>query len=344
MAGSLIQCGDQMEVTVRAIVYDRFGAAKDVLQLKDLPKPIVKAGQVLVRLRASGVNPSDIRARAGGRPGIAKPPFPEIIPHSDGAGVIESVGEGVPESRIGERVWVWNGQWQRPFGTAAEYIALPAVQAVALPNNISFEEGAILGIPALTATHVVLGAGPVDGKTVLISGGAGTVGRLAVQVAAASGARVLATAHGDAEFAAAQSAGASIVLDYMSPTLAQDVLSATGDTLIDHAVEVEFGNNIEMLAQVISERGRIITYGSAREMRPTLPFYPLLFKAVSIDLILIYLLNDDERNRTIQNLTDLLTRGALDLRISETLPLEECAKAHEIIEAGSRAGSIILTM
>lgn len=329
---------------MRAIVYERFGSARDVLQLQELPIPQVEEGQVLVRLRTSGVNPSDIRARAGGRPGITKPPFPTIVPHSDGAGVIEQVGKEVSSSRIGERVWIWNGQWRRAFGTAAEYIALPSEQAVKLPDSVSFEQGATLGIPALTATHVVLGSGPVEGKTVLISGGAGTVGRIAVQVAAASGARVIATAHGDKEFAAAESAGASVVLDYRSATLAADVMAATNGAPVDHAVEVEFGNNIEMLAQVMAERGRIVTYGSALAMTPTLPFYPLLFKAIAIDFTLIYLLKADERRRAIDNLTNLLTRGVLDFRISATIPLEDCAVAHETIEAGNRAGSVILTM
>ncbi len=268
---------------MRAVTYTGFGPASDVLTLEDLPTPTPAAGEVLVRLETSGVNPSDIRARAGGRPGVTKPPFPKIIPHSDGAGVIEAVGEGINAARIGERVWIWNGQWQRPFGTAAEYIALPSAQAVELPENTSFTQGAVLGIPALTAIHTVLGAGPVSGKQVLVSGGGGTVGRLAIQIAANSGANVITTCHGEADSVAATAAGANTVLDYRSDTLAEDILDATGGRLIDHAVEVEFGQNIDMLAKVICEGGRIVAYGSARDMTPTLPFYPLMFKAVSID-------------------------------------------------------------
>ncbi len=329
---------------MRAITYDRFGSAKDVLKLEDLPIPKPGPGEVLVRLKASGVNPSDIRARAGGRPGVTKPPFPKIIPHSDGAGIIEAVGDERLHSRIGERVWIWNGQWRRAYGTAADYIAVPAEQAVRLPDHISFETGAILGIPALTATHAVLGAGPVDGKTILVSGGAGTVGRLAVQIAAVSGARVIATAHGAQDIEAAQSAGASAVLDYRSTNLANDILAATDGAHVDHVVEVEFGKNIDTLTQVIAERGRIVTYGSAQAMTPTLPFYPLLFKAVSIDLVLVYLLNQRERSRAIEQLNALLERGVMDFRISQKLSLEECARAHEIVEAGERAGSIVLTV
>ena len=329
---------------MRAVTYTGFGPASEVLTLEDLPTPTPAAGEVLVRLATSGVNPSDIRARAGGRPGVTKPPFPKIIPHSDGSGVIEAVGEGVDAARVGERVWIWNGQWQRPFGTAAEHIALPTAQAVTLPDSTSFAQAAALGIPALTAIHTVLGAGSVTGKQVLVSGGGGTVGRLAVQIAAASGARVITTCHGEADSIDAKAAGADIVLDYRSTTLAEDVLDATGGRLIDHAVEVEFGQNIEMLAKVICEGGRIVAYGSAREMTPTLPYSPLMFKAVSIDLALIYLLRDRERAIAIENLTRLLAQGALDVRISETLPLKDCAKAHDIVAEGKRAGSIILTM
>lgn len=327
---------------MRAITYDRFGPAGEVLTLEELPTPRPAPGEVLVRLATSGVNPSDIRARAGGRPGVTEPPFPKIIPHSDGAGTIEAVGEGVSGARVGERVWIWNGQWQRAFGTAAEYIALPESQAVRLPDGTSFEEGAVLGIPGLTAVHAVLGGGPVAGRTVLVSGGAGTVGHLAVQVAAASGATVLATARGEAGLAAARAAGAAHVFDYGDADLADRILEATGGTLIDRIVEVEFGKNAETDTRIIAERGTIAAYGSARDMAPTLPFYPLMFKAVTLDLVLVYLLSETEREAAIGNLTDLLERKALDIRISEVLPLEEGARAHDIIATGKRAGSVLL--
>ncbi len=327
---------------MRAITYDRFGPAFEVLTLTDLPVPTVAPGEVLVRLTTSGVNPSDIRARAGGRPGVAKPPFPQIIPHSDGAGVIEAVGEGVDAARIGQRVWVWNGQWQRAFGTAADYITLPAEQAVELPDHISFEEGAILGIPGLTAVHAVLGGGSVAGKIVLISGGAGTVGRIAVQVAKASGARVLTTAR-PAAHADLKALGAE-VFDYSAPDLADQILAATGGALVDRIVEVEFGKNAATNAQVIAERGTIAAFGSALDMTPVMPFYPLMFKAVNIDLVLVYLLAAAERQAAITNLTDLLERKALDLRIADVIPLEDCARGHDLIASGARAGSVVLTI
>lgn len=327
-----------------AITYTRFGAAQEVLTLETLPTSTPAAGEVLIRLATSGVNPSDVRARAGGRPGVTAPPFPKIIPHSDGAGVIEAVGDGVDATRVGERVWIWNGQWRRAFGTAAEYVTLPAGQAVLLPEAVSYEEGAVLGIPGLTATHAVLGGGSIDGQTVLVSGGAGTVGRLAVQIAKASGARVLATARGDEGIQAVQSAGADHVFDYSAEDLASQILDATDGALIGRIVEVEFGKNVETITTLIAEGGTIATFGSAKDMTPVLPFYPLMFKAVKIDLMLVYLLRDAERRDAIANLTGLLERGALDLRISQVLGLEDCAKAHDIVAAGQRSGSVLLRM
>nr|MCU0946075.1 NADPH:quinone reductase [Rubritepida sp.] len=175
---------------MKAVWYERTGPAREVLVYGEMPTPNPRPGEVLVRLAASGVNPSDWKARGGSRPMIA----PRVIPHSDGAGVIEAAGPGVDPARIGQRVWIWNGQWKRPFGTAAQYIALPATQAVPLPAGTSFEAGACLGIPALTALHAVRTDGGVAGQSVLVAGGAGAVGHYAIQFARLLGARqVIAT-------------------------------------------------------------------------------------------------------------------------------------------------------
>ena len=328
---------------MRAITYDRFGTANDVLRLKEYDKPSPAAGEVLVRVKTSGVNPSDIRARAGGRPGVTKPAFPEISPHSDGAGVIEAVGPGGDAARIGERVWIWNAQWQRAFGTAADYIAVPSEQVVLLPDHVTFETGATLGIPALTAVHAVLAGGSVAGKTVLISGGNGTVGHLAVQVAAASGARVLATARRDA-MADVKTAGAAHVFEYNAPDLADQILQATGGELVDRIVEVEFGKNADTNAKIIAERGAMADFGSALDMGPVMPFYPLMFKDVTIDLVLVYLLSRAERTAAIETLTELLMRNALNIRISDVFALEDTAIAHDVVASGQRSGSVILTI
>lgn len=326
---------------MRAITYSTFGAAADVLHLTDIATPTPGPGEVLVRLERSGVNPSDVKARAGTRPGVTKPAFDQIVPHSDGAGVIEAVGDGVDAARVGRAVWVWNGQWQRPFGTAASQICLPAAQAVDLPEGVSLDTGAVLGIPGLTAAEAVFGGGDVAGQTVLIQGGAGTVGLLAVQLAVWGGARVIATARG-AGAEAAQAAGAAHVIDYGAQDLAAAILDAAAGQPITRIVEVEFGLNVATDAAVIAPNGTIAAYGAALDMAPTLPFGPLLFKAVTIDILLIYLLPPARRQAAIARLHDALTAGALHCPIAQVLPLSDCAAAHRAVEAGGRAGAILL--
>ncbi|WP_120503613.1 NADPH:quinone reductase [Sulfitobacter mediterraneus] len=326
---------------MHAITYDSFGSAADVLKSADLPCPDPAAGEVTVKLVYSGVNPSDVKSRAGGRPGVTKPAFDQIIPHSDGAGEVVAVGAGVDAARVGQRVWIWNGQWQRPFGTAASHITLPAQQAVPLPDAVSFETGASLGIPGLTACHAVFGGGDVAGDTVLIQGGAGTVGLLAVQLAKWGGAKVIATCSSK-DMEAVRAAGADHVIDYRADDLPAQVLAANDGAFVETIVEVEFGINIAMDTEVIAPNGRIAAYGAAKELSPTLPFYPLLFKAVTIDIILIYLLPPAEREQTITRLHNALTDGALDCPVEKIYPLAETVQAHQAVEAAKRSGAILI--
>ncbi|WP_299285956.1 NADPH:quinone reductase [uncultured Tateyamaria sp.] len=326
---------------MKSISYSAFGPASQVLHLVDMPTSEPGAGQVRVALHFSGVNPSDVKARSGSRPGVTKPAFDQIIPHSDGAGVIEAVGPGVSDTRIGERVWIWNGQWQRPFGTAATHIALPAEQAVPLPDDVSMETGAVLGIPGLTAAHAVFGSGDVRGETLLIHGGAGTVGFLAVQLGKWGGARVIATARGDGMTRTTQ-AGADTVLDYTDPDLGAAILAANDGALIDRIIDTEFGVNAALDAEVIAPNGVIAAYGSAKDLSPTLPFGPLLFKAATIDILLIYLLPPPERDAAIKRLHAALGDGALVCPVHDTFALADCAAAHEAVEAGGRAGAILV--
>ena len=329
------------DLAMRAITYDTFGTARDVLKLKDIPNPEPKAGEVRVKLAFSGVNPSDVKARAGSRPGVTKPAFPLIIPHSDGTGEVEAVGAGVDPERIGQRVWVWNGQWQRSHGTAASHITLPAHQAVPLPKEVSLEVGASLGIPGLTACHAVFGGGGVAGETVLIQGGAGTVGLLAVQLAKWGGARVITTTS-EKDRDRVIAAGADVVLSYNDPDLPAQILAANAGKLIETIVEVEFGANIDTDTEVIAPNGRIAAYGSAKEMQPVLPFYPLLFKAVTIDIMLIYLLPGAQRDASITRLHHALQDGALDCPVERVFDLAETIAAHEAVEAGARDGAILV--
>jgi NADPH2:quinone reductase len=325
---------------VRAACYSRFGPAAEVLSLHDLPTPDPGPGEVLVRLTRSGANPSDVKARAGNRPGVTRPPFDLIVPHSDGAGVIEGVGDGVDPARVGQRVWIWNGQWRRPFGTAAEMIALPAAQAVTMPEEMSDDTGACLGIPGLTAAHCVLGGGPVAGQTLLVSGGGGAVGHNAVQIAAWAGARVLATAS-PRDFDRVRAAGAEQVFDYRDPDLAAKIAQASGGG-VDRAIEPEFGVNAPMLANAVAENGTVAAYGSALNMAPTLPFGLFLFRAITIDVVLIYLLRTGPRATAIDALHRAHAAGALSPAVHAHFDLADTARAHECIEAGARAGAVLI--
>ena len=325
---------------MRAAWYESFGQPAAVLTVGEMPAPAPGPGEVLVRLSHSGVNPSDAKARAGARPGVTRPDYPRIIPHSDGAGVIEAVGADVPATRIGTPVWVWNGQWRRPHGTAAEFISLPSEQAVPLPEGLSPEVGATLGIPGLTAAHTVLGDGPVAGRTLLVSGGAGAVGHMAVQLAKWAGATVLATAAADAADHV-QAAGADHVFDYRDPDLAASIHAAAPGG-VDRAVEVEFGKNAGLLAEVMKPLGTIAAYGSGKNMTPEFPFGPFLFKALKIDISLIYILPEAARRAAIDALHAALDEGALRPAIAATLPLDDCARAHDLVMTPGRRGAVLL--
>ena len=252
------------------------------------------------------------------------------------------MGPGVDPTRIGERVWIWNGQWQRPFGTAAQAITLPADQAVPLPDGVPFEVGACLGIPATTGHATVYGDGPVDGQTILVTGGAGSVGRYAVQMAKLGGATVIATVSNAEKGRIAAEAGADHVVNYRDADVAEAVMDLTGGAGIDRIVEVEFGVNASTSAAVIKPNGVISAYGSAARREPEMPFYPLMFKSVTLRMELIYLLTPGRRGAAISDMTKWLAAGALSHPIHMTLPLSEIAAAHELVERGDRVGAVIL--
>jgi len=324
---------------MKAVWYEGFGPAEAVLSHGEMPAPDPSPGEVLVRLHASGVNPSDVKLRAGARPG-ATMAYPRIVPHSDGAGVIEAVGEGIDRARIGERVWVWNGQWKRAFGTAAEMIALPADQAVRLPDDVGFAEAACLGIPAMTAWAALFHDGPIAGQRVLVTGGAGTVGRYAVQMARLGGAEVITTVSGPEK--AAHAGAPDHVINYREADVAEAVLEITKGAGVDRIVEVEFGGNLAATERMIAERGTIAAYASAAEMQPVLPFYPLMFKNVRLHMLIVYLLDPAARRQGEAQLTRWLEAGALSHAVAETHSLAHCAAAHRAVEQGSKLGSVVV--
>lgn len=325
---------------MKAVWYERTGPAREVLVFGDMPTPIPGPGEVLVRLAASGVNPSDWKARGGSRPMLA----PRIIPHSDGAGVIEAVGLGVEPSRIGQRVWVWNGQWKRAHGTAAQCIAVPEAQAVPLPAGTSFEAGACLGIPALTALRACLTDGGVAGQSVLVAGGAGAVGHYAIQFARLLGARsIIATVSSPQKAAHAMAAGADACVDYRREDAGARVRELTDGRGVDRVIEVDIAANAKLLPQVLAQDGLCVAYGSgAAEF--TLPFFPMILGGIGLRCFIVYELSAAARAECEGLLTRFLAEGRLQHAIAGTLPLAECAAAHEIVQAGDAMGNIVLSV
>ena len=296
---------------MRAAYYEKNGST-DVLHVGEVDTPQPGPGEVRVKLKTSGVNPSDVKTRAGTARKIA---FPRVIPHSDGAGVIDAVGEGVAKSRIGERVWTWNGQWKRPFGTAAEYIVLPDNQAVKLPDAISFEAGACLGIPALTAWHAIDIAGTKSGMTLLIAGGAGAVAHYAIQFAKARGAFVLTTVSSPEKAKLALEAGADVAIDRKTEDVGARVMELT-KTGVDAVIELDLTANAALLPQTLRPRGTLVVYGTGPQVQ--FPGSFCLVNNVTVKFLLVYELTADERARAVDAITRMLEANRLKHNVAQT--------------------------
>jgi len=327
---------------MRAAWFDRFGPAAEVLKLGERATPVAGPGEVLVRLATSGVNPSDVKKRAGAFPDLLDSGY--VIPNSDGAGVIEAVGDGVDRSRIGERVWIYQAQYARRFGTAAEYVAIDARRAPLLPDDAGFDVGACLGIPAMTAHRCVFADGEIGGQTILVTGGAGRVGHYAIQWASQAGARVIATASNPEDRATCLAAGADCVVNHRDGDVAAAIMDASDGRLVDRIVDVEFGGNLPVSVEVLQTGGTIATYASTRVPEPRLPFYKMMYKDVTIRIVIVYAMPEAAKAAAVSDINEALTTGRLAHRIAATLPLEQIARSNELIEAGGVRGAVVLTI
>ena len=323
---------------MRAAYYEKNGPAREVLSLGEIDTPKPGPGEVLVRLKTSGVNPSDVKSREGRTRKIA---FPRVIPHSDGAGDIEAVGEGVPQSRVGERVWTWNGQWKRAFGTCADYIVLPAALAVRLPDHVSYEAGACLGIPAMTAYHAVEVAGPV--KTVLVSGGAGGVGNYAIQFAKARGQTVITTVSSEAKAKLAKQAGADHTIDYKRENVGERVMAITNKAGVDAVIEMDFSSNAKLMPSVLHARSTVVVYGNANP-EATIPSQFFLTNFITVRYIFVYELTSTERDTAVSGINRMLDNKTLNNNVALTLPLKDIVAAHEAVEQGRAFGNVVVSM
>lgn len=325
---------------MRAAWYDRPGPAADVLTVGTMPLPVPAAGEVRVRLTVSGVNPGDTKKRSAWT-GAAMP-FPRVVPHSDGAGTVDAVGPGVSEARIGQRVWVHGAQSYRPFGTAAEATCVPADQAVPLPDAVPDELGACLGIPGITAHRAVAADGPVAGRRVLVPGVRGAVASLAAQLAVRGGATVVGSVRRAGDAADVDVPGLAGVVALDDDAAPEHILDLAGGR-VDRVVEVDLAGNLALDHRVLAVGGVVAAYGTRQDVVP-LDVWPLLF-----DNTVIRLLGSDDfparaKRAAARELTAAAADGDLTVRWAEPLPLERIAEAHDAVDAGARAGRVLLRL
>ena len=324
---------------MKAYWYESAGAAADVLVGGEMEAAEPGPGEVRVRIAVSGVNPTDAKRRERGR---ELDRFPRIVPNNDGSGVIDAVGAEVDAGRVGERVWIFGAQAGRPMGTAAEFCVLPSRQARPLPDGASFEDGACLGVPAVTAHRGLFADGPLDGKTVLITGGGGRVGRYAVQMAKHAGATVIATAGSAEKVAHVSALGADHALNYKSDDVAGAVAEVTGGRGVDRMLDVAFGANVAGAADLIRANGVLASYGSDAEPAPTVPFYEFMYKNILIRPFAIFGMPETAKDAAFAHVDELLTAGALTHLVDARFGFDEMIGAHEAIETDTLFGACLV--
>ena len=320
--------------------YETNGPAAEVLQVGQRPDPEPGPHEVRVRLRAAAVNPSDVKARAGSR----KPIPPYVIPGSDGAGHIDRAGAYVDPGRVGERVWIYNAQWGRPFGASAQFVCLPEALAVPLDESLDFAQGACLGIPCMTAHRCLFADGPVEGLNVLVTGGAGVVGHHAIQLAKWAGARVAATVSSPEKAAHARAAGADVVVDYRRSDVVRDVRAAIGG--IDRVVEVDLGVNLPVSAELLRPGGVIAAYATTGKPVPELPYAAMLWKNPVVRQVFVYTMPDAAKRQAIADIgrwvRESRSSGGPIFALAGRFPLEHAVDAHRAVESGTKIGQVVL--
>lgn len=322
---------------MRAARYDRYGPAADVLRVEEIERPEPGPGEVRVRLQVSGINPTDWKSRAGATP---RPIDGFQIPHHDGAGVIDMVGEGVDPARTGERVWIWLAASTRRWGTAAEWTVLPERQAARLPDGSSAELGASLGVPAMTAHRCLFADGPLDGQTVLVAGGAGAVGHFAIELAKHAGARVITTVSGPQKAELAAKAGPDHVVNYRDADAA-DQIRALGPP-VDRVIEVALGANLELDLAVTRPHASIVTY-AAEPADPELPVRACMTANLTLRFVLLYGVPPVALDQAASDITSALADGALTELPVTRFALDDVVAAQDAVEAGT-LGKVVIDL
>jgi len=325
---------------VRAVWYERTGAAATVLTVGETPTPDAGPGEIRVRLEASGVNPADVGRRSGS---YRQMEFPRVVPNSDGAGVIDQIGEGVTRFSVGDRVWLFNGQRNgRAFGTAAEYITIADHLVTPLADNVSFAAGATLGIPGMTAWCALFADGPIAGQTVLVTGGAGAVGHYAVQLAKWGGARVIATVSSQVKEKQAQLAGADIVVNYRTEDVVAKAMAFTENRGVDRVVDVDFGGNLATTLKLMAQNSTIAVYATNGNRTPTVPVRELMEKCITVRSLVLFALPPALLAAAQQDITKWLAAAPRIHNIAGQFALAETAQAHLAVEKGDKIGTVIV--
>lgn len=325
---------------MKAAFYESQGNPYDVLQIGEMTRPVPGKGEVLVKIAVSGLNPSDIRVRTGFLGPMA---FDRIIPHQDGSGTIEQVGEGVDQARLNERVWIYQAQYGRSTGTAAEYVVVPSVQAVLLPANATFEVGASLGIAAMTAHNCLFADGDIRGKKVLVQGGAGAVGEAAVQIAKYAGAWVAVTVRNPQDARNVRSSGADLVIDISSQDVVTEINHLTDGKGVDRIVEVDLISNLETDLKILAHSGTISAYAlKTGETSVSIPVFNAMTKNNSFRFVYVYTISDEAKLQAIAMINACLESGGYKPTIGLIEPLTEIARAHEALETHSVKGKVLL--
>jgi NADPH:quinone reductase len=325
---------------MKAVWYERTGPASEVLTYGEMPTPMAGPGEVRVRLEASGVNPADVGRRGGSYRTME---YPRVIPNSDGAGIVDQVGDGVTRLQIGQRVWLFNGQRNgRAFGTAAETIALAEHLVTPLPNRLSFAEGATLGIPAMTAWCCLYCDGPIAGQTVLVTGGAGAVGHYAVQLAKWGGAKVIATVSSAMKAEQARLAGADLVINYRSEDVIAKVLAFTGQRGVDRVVDVDFGGNIEITLKLMAMNSTIAIYATNGNRTPLVPMRDLMEKCIALRALVLFALPTPLLAAAQVDIMKWLAAGPRIHNVAGQFALSDTAQAHLAVEKGDKLGTVIV--
>jgi NADPH:quinone reductase len=324
---------------MKAAWYEKQGPPRDVLVVGEMPEPVPAAGEVRIRIEASGISPGDIKKRQDTFGyGMA---YPRVIPHSDGAGRVDQLGAGVSSEWMGRAVWCYGAQSYRPFGTAAEFTVVPVEQIAPLPDKVSMEQGACLGIPGITAHRAMYVGGAVRGRTVMVQGAAGAVGLCAVALARHAGARVIGTVRSASDQPTPKNAGAhDVVLSDKDLAARVRRLAPEG---IDHIVEVAFAANIEVDVELLKLGGSIASYATDNAT-PKIPFWQMVFK----NLRIFFLGGDDfpkeAKQQAARDLNAALEAGWSGFEIGERIPLAEIARAHELVERPVRPGRVLVAL